>query len=148
MCAGAALQARVGAVVYGARNTLLGADGSWIAMLPAAMLPAAPAARGGEGEPLAGTSSSDVSGSGGGSNSSEGLPSWSGRGGAQGHQEGGGAAGSDAAAAAARPARPHPFHPQMAVRRGVLERECSDLMRQFFKHRRAQVKDLENPMEV
>jgi tRNA(adenine34) deaminase len=34
MCAGAALQARVGSVVYGARNSLLGADGSWIAMLP------------------------------------------------------------------------------------------------------------------
>ena len=34
MCAGAALQARVGSLVYGARNSLLGADGSWIAMLP------------------------------------------------------------------------------------------------------------------
>ncbi|PRW59358.1 tRNA-specific adenosine deaminase [Chlorella sorokiniana] len=34
MCAGALLQSRVGTVVYGARNRLLGADGSWIAMLP------------------------------------------------------------------------------------------------------------------
>ena len=33
MCAGALLQARVGSVVYGARNFLLGADGSWINML-------------------------------------------------------------------------------------------------------------------
>ena len=32
MCAGAILQSRVGTVVYGARNTLLGADGSWIRM--------------------------------------------------------------------------------------------------------------------
>ena len=32
MCAGAILQSRVGKVVYGARNTLLGADGSWIRM--------------------------------------------------------------------------------------------------------------------
>lgn len=34
MCAGALLQSRVGTVVYGAKNSLLGADGSWIAMLP------------------------------------------------------------------------------------------------------------------
>lgn len=30
MCAGAVLQARVGRVVWGAPNTLLGADGSWV----------------------------------------------------------------------------------------------------------------------
>lgn len=46
MCAGALLQARVHRVVYGARNSLLGADGSWIHMLgggehaPAAREPA------------------------------------------------------------------------------------------------------------
>lgn len=34
MCAGAILQSRVGTLVYGARNTLLGADGSWIQMFP------------------------------------------------------------------------------------------------------------------
>lgn len=34
MCAGAALSARVAAVVYGARSPLLGADGSWIGLLP------------------------------------------------------------------------------------------------------------------
>ena len=34
MCAGAILQSRVGAVVYGAPNPLLGADGSWIRMFP------------------------------------------------------------------------------------------------------------------
>lgn len=30
MCAGAILQARVGRIVWGAPNTLLGADGSWV----------------------------------------------------------------------------------------------------------------------
>lgn len=35
MCAGAILQARVGSLVYGARSTLLGADGSWIQLLQA-----------------------------------------------------------------------------------------------------------------
>ena len=33
MCAGALLQSRVGRVVYGAPNSLLGADGSWIDMM-------------------------------------------------------------------------------------------------------------------
>jgi tRNA(adenine34) deaminase len=33
MCAGAILQSRVGGVVYGAKNTLLGGDGSWVSML-------------------------------------------------------------------------------------------------------------------
>lgn len=35
MCAGAILQARIGRVVYGARQPLLGADGSWLQVLPA-----------------------------------------------------------------------------------------------------------------
>eukprot|EP00803_Ostreobium_quekettii_P006254 evm.model.scf_131.12 EVM.evm.TU.scf_131.12 scf_131:91375-92589(-) len=34
MCGGAVLQARLKEVIYGARSPLLGADGSWIAMLP------------------------------------------------------------------------------------------------------------------
>ena len=34
MCAGAILLARVGTVVYGARSTLLGADGSWASLFP------------------------------------------------------------------------------------------------------------------
>lgn len=36
MCAGAILQARVGTVVWGAPNKLLGADGSWISLFPRA----------------------------------------------------------------------------------------------------------------
>ncbi|KAH8955424.1 hypothetical protein BDL97_08G137400 [Sphagnum fallax] len=35
MCAGAILQARIGQLVWGARNSLLGADGSWISLFPA-----------------------------------------------------------------------------------------------------------------
>lgn len=34
MCAGAILQARVDRVVYGAQNSLLGADGSWVQLFP------------------------------------------------------------------------------------------------------------------
>lgn len=34
MCAGALLQARVGVLVWGARNPLLGADGSWVSLFP------------------------------------------------------------------------------------------------------------------
>ncbi|KAH7429689.1 hypothetical protein KP509_09G061600 [Ceratopteris richardii] len=34
MCAGAILQARVGKVVWGTRNPLLGADGSWVSLFP------------------------------------------------------------------------------------------------------------------
>jgi len=34
MCAGAVLISRVGTVVYGARSTLLGADGTWMQLFP------------------------------------------------------------------------------------------------------------------
>ena len=95
MCAGALLQARVGSVVYGARNRLLGADGSWIAMLPR------------EADSNSGSSSSS---------SDEGF--------------------SGAGARPASAGKPHPFHPALAVRRGVLEGECSSAMRSFFQGRR------------
>ncbi|GAB2280127.1 hypothetical protein Dimus_014764 [Dionaea muscipula] len=85
MCAGAMLQARINTVVWGAPNKLLGADGSWIRLLP----------EGGEGESHP--------------ESSDNKP----------------------------PAPPvHPFHPNMKIRRGVLEPECADAMQQFFQLRR------------
>lgn len=109
------LQARVGTIVYGARNTLLGADGSWIAMLPQEIAD--------DGHPSSCHSCSTVS-----------------------HPP---AAGSAQAVVAARtapaaavppapgaPTRPHPFHPNLAVRRGVLAEECAALMKAFFARRR------------
>ncbi|PSC77002.1 tRNA(adenine(34)) chloroplastic [Micractinium conductrix] len=113
MCAGALLQARVGTVVYGARNPLLGADGSWISMLPrAADAGGAACCAGSEGaEQPAGDA--------------EALPA-------------GGASLPAAPAAPAAPARPHPFHPNLVVRRGVLAEECGALMKAFFARRRAE----------
>ena len=101
----------MGTVVYGARNTLLGADGSWIAMLPQSRAGegSASGAHSGSG----GTSSAPTQGSG-----VEQLQA------------------APAAAAAVQPTRPHPFHPNMVVRRGVLAAECGDLMRSFFARRR------------
>lgn len=109
MCAGALLQARVGTVVYGARNTLLGADGSWIAMLPQ-----------GEAGGDQGCSCSS---------SSDAAPD--GRSSAQSAE-----AVAALAPALGAPIRPHPFHPNMAVRRGVLADECAALMKSFFARRR------------
>ncbi|KAK9830384.1 hypothetical protein WJX72_011460 [[Myrmecia] bisecta] len=74
---------RIGALVYGAPNPLLGADGSWVSMLPAARPPGP---------------TKDV----------------------------------------LHPLRPHPFHPTMPIRRGVLSEECSSVMKQFFRDRRLQ----------
>ena len=107
------LQARVGTVVYGARNPLLGADGSWISMLPrAADAGGAACCAGSEGaEQPAGDA--------------EALPA-------------GGASLPAAPAAPAAPARPHPFHPNLVVRRGVLAEECGALMKAFFARRRAE----------
>jgi tRNA(adenine34) deaminase len=116
MCAGALLQSRVGTVVYGARNTLLGADGSWISMLPRTAASAhhsdSGSHEGSSGEPLPAGSERGIS------------------------EEA--AAPNEGAMAAAQPARPHPFHPNMEVRRGVLAAECGGLMRSFFALRRKQ----------
>ena len=75
MCAGALLQSRVGTLVWGAPNALLGADGSWVSLL--------------------------------------------GR-----------------AEAGRECARPHAFHPRVAVRRNVLAEESGLLLRNFFQRRR------------
>jgi len=85
MCAGAILQSRIGSVVYGARNTLLGADGSWISMLQAGRCE---------------------------------------------HQA------DDRDLEGRKQQKPHPFHPNLAVREGVLAAECSALIKDFFVRRR------------
>ncbi|KAJ8445394.1 hypothetical protein Cgig2_010752 [Carnegiea gigantea] len=89
MCAGAILQARVGTLVWGAPNRLLGADGSWIRLFP-------------------------------------------------------GVEGEERPEVAEKPAAPvHPFHPNMKIRRGVLEAECAGIMQQFFQLRRRREKKSE-----
>ncbi|CAL5221289.1 g3455 [Coccomyxa viridis] len=84
MCAGAILISRVGTVVYGARSTLLGADGTWMQLFPCQHDSESSA---GSGEVL-----------------------W--------------------------PGKPHPFHPSLQVRRGVLAEESGALMKDFFRARR------------
>jgi tRNA(adenine34) deaminase len=130
MCAGALLQSRVGTLVYGARNTLLGADGSWITMLPTCSCGSEVDSSESGGSSNTSSSSNDsMSSSSGGRQPTAGqlprsdtlpLPA------------------AAAVAASAQPSKPHPFHPSMAVRRGVLAAECGELMRQFFALRRKQ----------
>ncbi|XP_074309529.1 uncharacterized protein LOC141644019 [Silene latifolia] len=94
MCAGAILQARIGTLVWGAPNKLLGADGSWIRLFP------------------------------------------------------GGVEGEVRSEVADKPAAPaHPFHPNMKIRRGVLESECAQAMQQFFQLRRKKEKEKHNKSE-
>ncbi len=102
----------MGTVVYGARNTLLGADGSWIAMLPRG--------EAGNGQACSCSSGSDAPPNSGASAEvtieARAPATWSPVPGA--------------------PARPHPFHPDLVVRRGVLAEECAALMKGFFARRR------------
>lgn len=100
MCAGAMLQARLGRLVYGARQPRLGADGSWVALLP----------RSEQQAPAGGVEMTAD---------------------ARAYEQ------ADACACI-EPVGPHPFHPRMAVSRGVLEAECSDIMIRFFQKRRAE----------
>ena len=114
MCAGAALLARVGRIVYGARNAGAGADGSWVSLLPRE-------AGEGEGEGAGGR------GRGGG--------------GGEGGEEGGGGGDGDAfsyPSLTPLPSRPHPSHPALEVTRGVLAHECGGLLKEFFRKRRAE----------
>ncbi len=105
MCAGALLQARVGRVVYGARNNLLGADGSWIHMM-----------RGGRtAETVLSVEGGEVDIKEKGEESTEGT-----------------------SVVPRQSHRPHPFHPNLQVDTGILEEQCSALMKDFFRERRKQ----------
>ena len=108
MCAGGILNARLGAVVWGAPNPLIGADGSWVNLMGDAA-----------------SDDDDDDGSGGG-------------GVVRGESEEGG--GSSRARARAGPARPHAFKPSLEIRRRVLEEECAETMRAFFRARREALK--------
>jgi tRNA(adenine34) deaminase len=126
MCAGALLQARVGRVVYGAKNKLLGADGSWINMMRGWREAAAfPAGEGSRGKLEEGPAVSENS-----SSKSE-----------DGDYYGGGYAeqGNSSSSFVLEPHRPHPFHPDLQVDTGILEEQCSGLMKDFFKERRRQI---------
>ena len=108
MCAGGVLNARLGAVVWGAPNPLIGADGSWVNLMGDAA-----------------SDYDDDDGSCGG-------------GVVRGESEEGG--GSSPSRARAGPARPHAFKPSLEIRRRVLEEECAETMRAFFRARREALK--------
>ena len=108
MCAGGILNARLGAVVWGAPNPLIGADGSWIDLM-------------GDGG-AAGCGAEGVCEAEAGEDEAEDDKNSATR--ASGFARGGG------------PLRPHAFKPSLAVRRRVLKEECGDVMRAFFKSRR------------
>lgn len=113
MCAGAILQSRVGTLVYGARNTLLGADGSWVHMFPCDDSH-------GENSIMSPKYHSDksdapVEDANQFRRSNTPLPPKS-----------------------MIPHRPHPFHPDIRVIRGVMADECSEIMKDFFRQRRRQ----------
>jgi tRNA(Arg) A34 adenosine deaminase TadA len=118
--AGAILQARIGRLVYGARQPRLGADGSWVSLLPS-VPPATPLSTPSR-EPSPSTAEAAVSVS-----------------------EVDDPTGLMEMAAAVMPPRQspqpqlqHPFHLQLDVTRGVCEEECAAVMRQFFRARRLQ----------
>tara|TARA_B110000977_G_scaffold4297_2_gene6013 strand:- start:3680 stop:4408 length:729 start_codon:yes stop_codon:yes gene_type:complete len=95
MCAGGILNARLGAVVWGAPNPLMGADGSWIRMMGDGVRE--------DDEMLdddAGATKLNING----------------------------------------PVRPHAFKPDLIIRRRVLEEQCADVMKSFFKRRRDETK--------
>ena len=118
MCAGAALLARVGRIVYGARSAGAGADGSWVSLLPR---------EGGERGGGEEEEEEDDDDDGGGEDifsSSSCSSSFS--------------SPSSYPTLEPLPARPHPSHPVLEVTRGVLAQECSVLLKEFFRRRRAE----------
>lgn len=151
MCAGALLQARVGAVVYGARNFLLGADGSWIHMLrrpdfdlvkgsrstalvasrqenegtsPSSFAPGYQLADSPRlpTNPIAGTFPEASRTNIISSNIQD--------------SRGDIAMFAEGSEMVSYPRKAHPFHPNLEVISGVLEDECAALMRSFFSKRR------------
>ena len=114
MCAGGILNARLGAVVWGAPNPLIGADGSWINLM-------------GDG----GVAACSVEGVCGdvGDVGDAGDARASGVGDAPVER-------SMGASLTPGPIRPHAFKPELTVRRRVLEDECAATMRSFFRARR------------
>jgi tRNA(adenine34) deaminase len=119
MCAGAALQSRLRRVVYGARNPLLGADGSWVSILSSSSSSYSRISEEEDGEEEDHVDVDDNRETGNNnSNSNININSIDSR--------------NDSRIISRR----HPFHPDMMVTRGVLADECSEVMKTFFRRRR------------
>lgn len=132
MCAGAILQSRLGTVVYGAPNKLLGADGSWIHMLRGRQSSASSL----DDDGWQGKQSKLTSGCSANcckeelTNQQKAHKSFTATGlGVDSNQD-------ETGPISTTDARSHPFHPNIRVRRGVLEEQCAHLMKMFFKQRR------------
>jgi tRNA(adenine34) deaminase len=110
MCAGAALQSRLRRVVYGARNPLLGADGSWVNILRSSSSSSCS-----NSNSISDDEEEDHNGDGNRENSSNNSIDNNNSG---------------------IISRRHPFHPDMMVTRGVLADECGEVMKTFFRRRR------------
>jgi tRNA(adenine34) deaminase len=119
MCAGGILNARLGAVVWGAPNPLIGADGSWINLMGdggvAACSVEGVCGDAGDGGDIPGDIPGDARASGVDDASVD---------------------RSAGASLTPGPIRPHAFKPELTVRRRVLEDECAASMRSFFRARR------------
>jgi len=152
MCAGAILNARLARVVYGAGSPRIGADGGWIRMLPPYSAAVVDAIGGAEGTEEVVEGPAAARGSkgwhregGGGSSSSDGGAGGDGDGQQQQEQQQqqqqqqqheGSNSNSSSSKGLIEPVGPHPFHPNLEVTRGVLQQECADLLRSFFRRRR------------
>lgn len=110
MCAGASLLARVDRLVYGAANPGAGADGGWVGLLAAAT-----GGRDGRGATGLARASAD----------------------SEGEEEEGGEGTSDGNDDDTASFAPHASHPSLVVTRGVRADEAADLLRDFFRARRA-----------
>jgi len=159
MCAGAILQARLGRVVYGARNPLLGGDGSWAPLLRA---PGAYTGviRGEEKneeddhvEPhsddqhqqqqqqqqqqltqQSSFSPPDIQATGRRARRRRRLASEK----QNKTEEGQGDWTLGVTPWAKRPTGPHPFCPNLQVSEGIMKEECGELMQTFFRSRRVE----------
>ena len=122
MCAGGILNARLGAVVWGAPNPLIGADGSWIELM-------------GDGGNRVGDTDGDGDVDGEGKNETREVEQK-----VEG-EENKETNKVDRRSTSGGPVRPHAFKPTLIVRRRVLEKQCGEVMRNFFRRRREERKE-------
>jgi len=120
MCAGAALQSRVGRLVYGARSRLLGAHGGWVSLLPGSY----------SSLPLFGDGALKTEDGRGDSPTCSGIPSAG-----TGYTAATPLRERERAGAGGTGFRPHPFTPDVPVTGGVLAEECGDMMIRFFREK-------------